>query len=413
MRPYILLLSLFILYLPHEYKLASRLGEFQGLNAFNLLLPLLFVGSLTGSSEEASPLRMPKRLRWAVILFFAAWLISFIASLMISDDQLTHFIEFKRQALPVLIFPVIVWASKNRSDRRALQIAFLAGVVLVGLEILMDGVLLGPSYSDHKRGSGPFGHGLDGSDVAGGYLAQFLPFLFAGFLWERTLASRIIMLIGFCVGLLGLLVTYSRGSWLALLISLLVLLTMRNWKLLPIILVALLSLWGILPESVRARLSMTEVASDRETQLDESSRGRINYWESALNIAMDHPFGVGFNRIKEYMSSYSSKRIHVDSHNTYLQIAVEMGLLGLLLFLWMLACFGWRAWKIYRTRTDPISTTWAGGAVGCLVAFLIVNMFYSNFFRDTVVGSFWVAMGLALVAHTPSNGLPRQEGEAK
>ncbi|MDO9066079.1 MAG: O-antigen ligase family protein, partial [Chloroflexota bacterium] len=55
---------------------------------------------------------------------------------------------------------------------------------------------------------------------------------------------------------------------------------------------------------------------------------RLNYWQENLMVVKAHPFvGVGLGNLNLQMSRYA--------HNSYLQILAEMGILGLLSFIWL------------------------------------------------------------------------------
>ncbi|MFC1709907.1 O-antigen ligase family protein [Candidatus Omnitrophota bacterium] len=92
--------------------------------------------------------------------------------------------------------------------------------------------------------------------------------------------------------------------------------------------------------------------------------------------------GLGF-KIPEYI-------LATDTHNAFIQIAAEMGIFGILVFVWFL-------WRVFRHASALLNTEFAVigiGFMGCLVSFIVVNVFYSNFFRDTVVGTFWIMLGI-------------------
>ena len=88
-------------------------------------------------------------------------------------------------------------------------------------------------------------------------------------------------------------------------------------------------------------------------------------------------------KIPQYM-------LGVDAHNTFIHIATEMGIIGLLVFTWFL-------WRIFRQASSLLNTEFVVlgvGFIGCIAAFIFVNMLSSNFFRVTVVGSFWIVLGI-------------------
>ena len=109
-------------------------------------------------------------------------------------------------------------------------------------------------------------------------------------------------------------------------------------------------------------------------------------------------FGVGIDRFflvagtvkSPVLDSYWSSRRN--PHNDLLRFAGELGLVGLGLFLWILASAGVRIWQALRTAADPLL---AGLAAG-LVAFLITGMVSNPLMLREVSYVFWIALGLAV-----------------
>jgi hypothetical protein len=109
-------------------------------------------------------------------------------------------------------------------------------------------------------------------------------------------------------------------------------------------------------------------------------------------------FGVGIDRFflvagavkSPVLDSYWSSRRN--PHNDLLRFAGELGLVGLGLFLWILASAGVGIWQALRTAADPLL---AGLAAG-LVAFLITGMVSNPLMLREVSYVFWIALGLAV-----------------
>ena len=79
----------------------------------------------------------------------------------------------------------------------------------------------------------------------------------------------------------------------------------------------------------------------------------------------------------------------------YLKIILELGLVGLFFFLWMIASAAQMALRLFRTATDPVFC-----AIGCalfatLVCAAMVNLFGDRWSYLQVNGFLWVFMGMA------------------
>jgi len=112
-----------------------------------------------------------------------------------------------------------------------------------------------------------------------------------------------------------------------------------------------------------------------------SALGRYNDLRLALDVVAHNPIvGVG---IGQDMIALNQARGHFtwrSVHNVYLQYAVDLGIPGFLLFVWLhLLCFR-SAWAVERrARSDPALArlgTLAAGVQVSLVAFFVAAMFH-------------------------------------
>jgi O-antigen ligase len=118
-------------------------------------------------------------------------------------------------------------------------------------------------------------------------------------------------------------------------------------------------------------------------------RFRLETWHAGLRMVHDHPLvGVGLGFFKPLIGSYGADIRHrLVAHNTYLEIAAELGIVCFLLYLWML-------WETYRSlewtrrlakeMKAPllmnIVTGMQGGLIGYLVSSLFLSAEYVKFF---------------------------------
>ena len=90
----------------------------------------------------------------------------------------------------------------------------------------------------------------------------------------------------------------------------------------------LVSRYGVLLEFVRT--GEERFGAVRETSLRE----RFDVWAAGLQIFADHPWlGVGLGNFPHIIGQYNPAYAGVYSHNTYLAVLAELGLMGLILFL--------------------------------------------------------------------------------
>jgi O-antigen ligase len=136
----------------------------------------------------------------------------------------------------------------------------------------------------------------------------------------------------------------------------------------------------------------------------EGSGHRLQLWESGLNAVRSAPvLGVGAGRFvpRLYAPEGASPEVlslNAKAHNQLLTIAAEGGLVGLLLFLWMLISFVRRLWG---------EAPEAIGALGGLLFFALISMLHDPLFHPVVA----MALMLAIAAGLASRGVPAAQEE--
>ncbi|MBP9853824.1 MAG: O-antigen ligase family protein [Candidatus Omnitrophica bacterium] len=413
-----LILITFICYLPLQLKLPN-IPVFPVINILLIFMLGLFL--TTRNDKFIAP-----KFEIPMMLFLVAWLFSFIFACMFTDGMPRIEIarEFKRlYMLPIGYFVI----SRCITDKKEIPfyfMAFLLCVLFAGHNTLRNGVLSGANYAIHKRSSGPFGFGWQASDIAGGFLATFTPLLLAYFFFARNRLYKLLSAIAVGICGLGIMATYSRGSLMALLFACVAIVVVsmhelaKESKINFLVIIIGLVLGGVfwklwVPQSIIARVEGTIVLDEEEKEyqdyslqdeegesiLDESSQLRMKAWNEGYKFFVDNPLtGIGFRQVQFQLGH--------DPHNAFVLIAAEMGAVAFLIFVWFLLSIIGLGFRLMGTEFNNLAV----GSIGMMVAFITVNFFYSNFFRDNVVGSFWIILGLLAAANS---FVQNQKGEDK
>jgi O-antigen ligase len=128
---------------------------------------------------------------------------------------------------------------------------------------------------------------------------------------------------------------------------------------------------------------------------DGTSTNRLTYWRDGIEIIKNHPLlGIGYNNwIPFYRTYYNAARGELP-HNIFIEVASQLGLLGLLVFLAMIAAtlvLNARSRRMAARLPDGrMLTAFARGLDGALVGYLVSGSFITVYFYPY----FWLNLAM-------------------
>ena len=139
---------------------------------------------------------------------------------------------------------------------------------------------------------------------------------------------------------------------------------------------------------------------------DFSGSGRIYFWRSALKTYADYPIDQKLVGGGYAIGRIAAGRPGLDIHNSYLQVLIEVGLVGLCMYLWVFVSL-WRQVKSAAQKNYvPLMIT---GAV--IIANLVSGMVTGTLTAVSSNTYFSFLVGGA-IGHYGSNKMRRQVGES-
>ena len=239
------------------------------------------------------------------------------------------------------------------------------------------------------------------SNILGIYLSALAPLVIGTGLFFFKGLKKALLLVAGVLAILGIFLTFSRGTALAVYLSLLSLGLMRksrimSWALIGIILVCPF----IMPQSIRNWAKEVNYNPLRFMLNDD----RISAYKNAMNMIQHHPVvGVGVNTFsKNYLTyklaepDYAKTTDTMYAHNIYLHMAGETGLVGLGIFLWLLfVLFRDNFLTLGRLKDDYLKVA-AISISACLIAFLINGLTETSLYYARIAMIFWFLVGISL-----------------
>ncbi|HWZ45578.1 MAG TPA: O-antigen ligase family protein [Candidatus Saccharimonadales bacterium] len=333
---------------------------------------------------------------WAVFHYVSLWRGALFLGVdlpwWVSDPR---FSNWKNYMIMPLLFMTVAAAIKEKGQMQILM-------ALMAVSVLRNN--LGFYNTVSERDFTHFSYGLRyagtlgyaGENGLAAFEAQTALFCIGLMPFIRRKAVKIAML-GFVVSCLYcLLFAFSRGGYLGFLAGLLFLGVLYERKLLVLFLGLVLSWQALVPKAVSERIFMTY----EDGQIDSSAGERVTIWQDALTLIEQRPiFGSGFDTY-EFMNRVDEFR---DTHNIYLKVLVEMGVLGLLLFLALLLKSLGVGYRLFRAAEDPVFRGIGLGLAAVMVCTLVVNLFGDRWMYLQVTGYTFALLGLAVRAQIITN----------
>jgi len=222
--------------------------------------------------------------------------------------------------------------------------------------------------------------------------------------------SRNGVLLAFAiVGMCGaLLLTVTRASWLALLVSA-VLIGILGVSRRALVLIGACALALIVAGAFVLHQKRNVGFFD---QKDDSIRWRETVQREGLHLLISNPrhllIGVGMDSIKAHWREwglFDNGRLPMGHmHSDYLQIALERGVPALVVWLILLGTYARILWRL-RRRVPLENWSERGivlGALGGLTGFMLSGFVHYNWGDSEVVMIFYLIMGLSLIVHRKS-----------
>lgn len=239
---------------------------------------------------------------------------------------------------------------------------------------------------------------LDNPNNYAEFLVLFTPLCAAYAVNVKNKVLRIPLCLGVGLPMLALLMTYSRSCWIAIVLAAIVFVMYADRKLLPVLFLCAVLLFPFLPDSV-----MTRIASIFKSG-DTSAAHRKYIWSGILLLLEDKGqwltgIGLGPDTFQAVYPAYARKWATdgvYHSQMLYLELFLEMGLLGFVSFLWMMlrdVKEGARA--LYAARRPQVKAA----LIACCASFVGIaaaGLFEYIWFYPRVLFAFFILLGVCI-----------------
>lgn len=381
---FLLALTLIVLMIADAFALDLSLGP--GLSVKNAMLYLVAMGlAMRIVVQGRFRWSMPKlHIGFAILIGYAMLSVVFagVISKLPGYEIRDAVISLKSNLIDLfLFFAVFYYGLQTKADALKMMSVMLA-VVMFSSVITVGNVTglvsIGTiEVSEQGRVQGALGE----QNQYGAFLVLFLPALFAAWAYARSFVMKAIWLFAAVISMGALIMTVSRGAFLALLVAVFVggFIFHRQLPMQRLLLWSIAGFFVVLLFAFATGyidLLQERVIGQTFVTRGDASSGRTEIWEQAVNRMMGTPLSMltGFGWF-----AYESMGFRYATHNHYLLLWFNIGIAGVIAFLMIL-------WDLYRTNrtaarvtSDPELRSYCMAAVfglmGLAIAIFFVNLF--------------------------------------
>lgn len=345
------------------------------------------------------------------IALFTLWALT---SVWRSVDPVFSRMAMVQLGCGVLLYAMVVYQFRQRDQVKTLLRAFVVagiGIVLTALFLAQERLWpLAGSFHDRQ--------------LFGAFLGISLPLLIGIAFGTRSQRWKITAQVAvvLCAG--ALLLTQCRSAWIGTAVGIVVFATLSFlfvWKasgafrrkhevfVTPLLLFLAL---GVLVGFTRmGGVTLIRAQTFSHVQQDESVQDRLNLWRTAVRTTQARwltGFGIGTYPVAQvefnpYSRSLSEIRqfgptLSESAHNTYLQMAAELGLPGVLLHLLILALFFYRALIALPRMDRGLRQFTLIGSVAAISGQTIDAIANPGWYYPEVATFFWLVLGIGMCA---------------
>jgi putative inorganic carbon (hco3(-)) transporter len=362
-----------------------------GPNMLTFLVMAVIVGALFQGK------RLPKSklyLTWLVFgiyLYLSMWIGTALgnapAPLWLSD---VNFLTWKDYMLIPLVFLAAGLVIEDRNAIRKVVLITAICLLFIDRSCILESMSRSwATFDENKRGGGPLAYG---SNQTGAFLAQFAIFFWGFALFVKRKKFKLFSYGLVALTLFATMYTFSRGAYIAFLFSVLVLGLLKDRKLLLVLGAFLLTWQTLVPTPVRERVNMT---SNSNGQLEASAQSRVDLWENAEESIISSPIvGTGFAtfQLGEHVDNLK------DTHNWYVKVLVETGIIGLIIAFFLLQQMLAVAYRLFKRATDPLYKGLGLGLFLAICSCIVTNLFGDRWTYLEITAPLWVLVAAAIRA---------------
>lgn len=330
------------------------------------------------------------KLWWPLVTFTAIIVISTLGSIDVGYSL--HNIK-KYTILSFFLFFAIVNNIREPKDIKILLLALLVSTGLFSVLGLIDYLAFESSFGTRLG----FPYLYTNLGRFSKFYDVVIPVNLALVLSADNRIKKAFLGIILLVSIFTILLMQTRGSYVVIFMGLIAITSVYRRKIL-IGMLAIPFLFVIMMPTTMATRAQEILRFEDYLKVGGPLNQRPNGWRGGLRIIADNPlFGLGvgksnFGTTVRKFHDLGYRRDH--AHNTYVQIAVETGLIGLGAFLWLFGSVFYHGFKHYLSLPRQNEEAILIFGILCGIGGLFIHGLIAYFYKHEAFYTLWVMVGL-------------------
>ena len=227
------------------------------------------------------------------------------------------------------------------------------------------------------------------------YLVLMTP-LAVGMTWyTKSMRKKFLFLASTAVLLICLVMTLSRGGWVGIALAALAFVLLVDKRLILIAIPIVLGVFYALPQKVLDRI--ISIGST----VDSSNLYRIKIWKITKDVIRDNLIagvGFGYTPFKETFEKYIRTMPIYHAHNTYLEVAAEIGLIGFIFFMLLLfSVLKYNYVNLIKSE-DKYYRYLGAGLYASIIGIMGHGLVEHFLYIPRIIFTFWIIIGITMTA---------------
>ena len=320
----------------------------------------------------------------------------------------------------IFVLSSVVVFFRDSSDLGRLLQSMMGSLIAMSVLGINEFILSPPGSGSAWGSSFRAGSAVGGNMWLSSYLVILIPIASCLAFYAQRLRARILYGSAAVLGLACMLISFSSAGIVAVVAQCFMAgLVLRQRRV--IVAMGVLSVC-LLGGAFAYKYSLDQQIKNEEVSIEPHLRGeyrwrggtvqeynlraRLNIWSFGVHELGAHPLvGAGFGKNTfDWVYGEEAKQLHEDgshpmpggTHNTFLDLALGIGLPGLAIFIWLLIAITRMAVNTYRVAACPMSQAVAL-ATSTVVVGTAVRNFFDHMFAGNIAILFWVAVATCCV----------------